>query len=242
MVIFLFLGVFFSSVLLCLPFVEVTGVLAVSSSSDEESSDELLSALGVAACGFFAGGVFTVGVLAGCSSSSELLSLEDEDSAGFLAGVFAAEVGVFTAAFALATAALAGVFLGSVSESELSDDAELLLSAFFALAGVETDLAGVFAALGVEVVFTSSSSELSESLLLDSAAGFLAGAGGLATGAELTAILVFLAAGVSSSELLSDSELLSAGFAAGLDVALAADAGLAGVTAGLDFGVVTAFF
>lgn len=226
---------------LIIPFVaEVTGVLVASSSSDEESSEELLSALALAACVFVGGGVFTAGVL-DCSSSSELLSLEDEDSAVFLAGVFAAEVGVCVVAFPLATTGLAGVFLASISESELSDESELLLSAFFALTGVTAGLAA--AALGVTVVFTcfSSSLELSESLL-DSAVALLAGAGGLAAEAGLfvglrvlaAAGLGVLAAGASSSESelsVSESELLPAGLAAGL----------AGVP-GLDTGVVAAFF
>lgn len=233
MVTFLFLGV----VLLCVPFVaEVTGVL-VSSSSDE-SSEELL-ALALAAGAFLAGGVLTAGVLtAGVldgSSSSELLSSEDEDSAVFLAGVFAAEVGVCFAAFPLATAGLAGVFFTSVSESELSDESELLLSAFFT-AGL-----AAAAALGVTVAFTffSSSLELSSSLLLDLAVVLLAGAGGLAAEAGLLAGAAaagfgLLAAGVSSSESelsVSESELLPAGLAAGF----------AGV-AGLDTSVVAAFF
>lgn len=211
---------------LIIPFVaEGTGVL-VSSSSDE-SSEELL-ALALAACAFLAGGVLTAGVLDG-SSSSELLSSEDEDSAVLLAGVFAAEVGVCFAAFPLVTAGLAGVFFTSVSESELSDESELLLSAFFT-AGFATGLTA--AALGVTVAFTffSSSLELSSSLLLDLAVVLLAGAEGLAAEAGLLAVAAGFGVSSSESELsVSESELLPAALAAGF----------AGV-AGLETGVVAA--
>lgn len=196
-----------------------------SSSSDEELSDELLSGFGFAvAVGvlFAAGAVFTGAFVV--SSSSELSSLEDDDSAAFEMGVFAVEAGVLgVALFPLVTAGLAGVLLGgSASESELSEESELLLSAFFVLFGVT---AGLEVAAGFRLVFSSSSLELSESLLLDWVAGLDAvgvaldavGVATLAAGVELAvedARLPVVVAGASSSESelsLSESELLLAG-------------------------------
>lgn len=220
---FLFLGVFFeasSSSLFLLPPVPLAvavGVLGVffSSSSDEELSDELLSGFGLAvALGvlFAAGVVFTGTFLV--FSSSELSSLEDDDSAAFETGVFA--TGVLGVAVLVKAVLAGGVFGASASESELS---ELLLSAFFVLVGVT---AGLGVAAGFPLVFSSSSLELSESLLLDSAAGLVTvgvaldalGVAALALGVEITVLeagLALLVAEGSSSELsLSELELLSA--------------------------------
>lgn len=196
--------------------VGVLGVFTTSSSSDEELSEELLSGFCFAAEAgvLFAAGVVFTGALVVSSSSSELSSLDD-DSAAFETGVFA--VGVLGVA-ALVTVGLAGVVFGA-SSSELSEESELLLSAFFLLVGVT---AGLAVAAGFPLVFSSSSLELSESLLLDLAAGLdavgvaLDTVGlALAVGVELAvedAGLAFLAAGVSSSESeLSELELLSAG-------------------------------
>lgn len=219
------------------------GVFTSSSSSDEELSDELLSGFDFAvAVGvpFAAGVLFAAGVpFAGAfvvSSSSELSSLEDDDSAAFETGVFA--VGVLGVAV-LAAGGLAGIFFGaSASESELSEESELLLSAFFVLVGVT---AGFALAAGFCLVFSSSSLELSELLPLDSAAGLDAlgvaalgavgvaaldalgvaaldavGVAALAVGVEFAlegAGLTVFVAGVSSSELsLSELELLLAGW------------------------------
>lgn len=193
------------------------GVFTSSSSSDEELSDELLSGFGFAAEAgvLFAAGVVFTGALVVSSSSSELSSLDD-DSAAFETGVFAVGVLGVVALF-FVTVGLAGVVFGA-SSSELSEESELLLSAFL-LVGVT---AGLAVAAGFPLVFSSSSLELSESLLLDLAAGLdavgvvLDAVGlALAVGVELAvedAGLAFLAAGVSSSESeLSELELLSAG-------------------------------
>lgn len=227
-----------------LPFAEVTvgvlGVFTSSSSSDEELSDELLSSFGFAAVAgvLFAAGVVFTGALIVSSSSSELSSLEDDSFAVFETGVFAVEAGVFAveagvlgvAVFPLVTAGLAGVVLGaSTSESELSEESELLLSAFLLLVGVT---AGLEVAAGFPLVFSSSSSlELSEPLLDWLVALDTVGVAAFAAGVERVedAGFTVLVAGVSSSESelsLSESELLSAG----LD-------GVLGVTA--DFGVAT---
>lgn len=193
------------------------GVFTSSSSSDEELSDELLSGFGfaVAVGMLFAAGVVFTGAFVVSSSSSELSSLEDDDSAAFETGVFNVEAGVLgVAVFPLVTAGLAGVVLeASASESELSEESELLCSAFLVLVGVT---AGLETAAGFPLL--SSSLELSVPLLLDSAAGLdTVGVAALAVGVELAvedAGLAVLVAGVSSSESelsLSESELLSAG-------------------------------
>lgn len=164
-------------------------VFTSSSSSDEELSDELISGFAVAVGLLFAAGVVFDGAFVVSSSSSELSSLEDDDSAAFETGVFDAEAGVLgVAVFPLVTAGLAGVVLGaSASESELSEESELLLSAFLVLVGVTAGL--------------------------EMAAGVVAFAVGVARAVE-DAGLTVLVAGVSSSESelsLSESELLSAG-------------------------------
>lgn len=131
-----------------------------SSSEEEESSDELLASLVLGLAAGVVLGVavgFTAFLLA---SSSELLSSEEEDSAalvGFVA-LTAEVVALGVAGFPLVRAGLAGVVLAvsvSTSESELSEESELLSAAFLAEAGVSAfTAAGLGAAARFKVQFS----------------------------------------------------------------------------------------